>query len=123
MYAGMKEIADRIIDMLRPGISCTHLYDVACTLAENMGMSSYFMRIGNDSNKVPFIGHGVGLEVNEPPLLGKDNQEVLEEGMIIALELEMCGAVGEVVKLEDMLLITSEGPEFLTITPRDLHQI
>ena len=86
-------------------------------------MSSYFMRIGNDSNKVPFIGHGVGLEVNEPPLLGKDNQEVLEEGMIIALELEMCGAVGEVVKLEDMLLISSEGPEFLTITPRDLHQI
>ena len=123
MYAGMKEIADRIIDMLRPGISCTHLYHVACTLAENMGMSSYFMRIGNDSRKVPFIGHGVGLEVNEPPLLGKDNQEVLEEGMIIALELEMCRSVGEVVKLEDMLLISSGGSEILTITPRDLKQI
>lgn len=123
MYAGMKEIADRIIDMLRPGLSCTHLYHVACSLAENMGMSSYFMRIGNDSKKVPFIGHGVGLEVNEPPLLGKDNQEVLEEGMIIALELEMCGSVGEVVKLEDMLLISSGGSEILTITPRDLHQI
>jgi len=123
MYDGMREIADRIIDMMRPGVGCRHLYHVACTLAENMGLSSYFMRIGNDSRKVPFIGHGVGLELNEPPLLGNDNHAVLEEGMTIALELEMCGSVGEVVKLEDMLLISSEGPEFLTITPRDLHQI
>jgi len=123
MYDGMKEIADRIIDMLRPGLSSTHLYHVACTLAENMGMSSYFMRIGSDSRKVPFIGHGVGLEVNEPPLLGKDSHEVLEEGMIITLELEMCRSLGEVVKLEDMLLISSRGAEILTITPRDLHQI
>jgi Xaa-Pro aminopeptidase len=56
-------------------------------------------------------------------LLGKDSHEILEEGMTITLELEMCRSVGEVVKLEDMLLITSEGPDFLTITPRDLHQI
>ena len=123
MYDGMKEIADRIIDMLRPGVSCRHLYHAACTLAEDMGMGSYFMRIGNDSTKVPFIGHGVGIELNEPPLLGKDSPEVLEKGMTVTLELEMCRSVGEVVKLEDMLLITSEGPEFLTITPRDLHQI
>ena len=123
MYDGMREIADRIIDMMRPGVGCRHLYHVACTLAENMGLSSYFMRIGNDSRKVPFIGHGVGLELNEPPLLGNDNHAVLEEGMTIALELEMCGSVGEVVKLEDMLLISSEGPEILTITPRNLHQI
>jgi len=123
MYDGMKEIADRIIDILRPGVSCRHLYHVAFTLAEDMGMSSYFMRIGSHSRKVPFIGHGVGLELNEPPLLGNDNHEVLEEGMTIALELEMCGSVGEVVKLEDMLLISSGGSEILTITPRDLHQI
>jgi len=123
MYDGMKEIADRIIDILRPGVSCRHLYHAAFTLAEEMGMGSYFMRIGSHSRKVPFIGHGVGLELNEPPLLGNDNHEVLEEGMTIALELEMCGSVGEVVKLEDMLLISSEGPEILTITPRNLHQI
>lgn len=123
MYDGMKEIADQIIEILRPGISCDDLYKKAFRVAEETGMSSYFMRIGVDSKKVPFIGHGVGLELNEPPLLCNNNHEVLEEGMIIALELEMCGSVGEVVKLEDILLITSGGSEILTITPRDLHKI
>jgi Xaa-Pro aminopeptidase len=65
----------------------------------------------------------VGLELNEPPLLGNNNHEVLEEGMIIALELEMSASIGEVVKLEDTILITPEGVEVLTITPRELHQI
>jgi Xaa-Pro dipeptidase len=123
MYDGMKEIADQIIEMLRPGISCDDLHKKASRIAEETGMSSYFMHIGVDSKKVPFIGHGVGLELNEPPLLCNNNHEVLEEGMIIALELEMCGSVGEVVKLEDMLLITSGGSEILTITPRALHRI
>ena len=123
MYDGMKEIADQTIEMLRPGISCDDLHKKALKVAEEIGMSPYFMRIGVDSKKVPFIGHGVGLELNEPPLLLSNNNELLEEGMIIALELEMCGSVGEVVKLEDLLLITSGGSEILTITPRDLHQI
>ena len=123
MYSGMKEIADRIIEMLRPGISCDDLYKKALKVAEEIGMSSYFMRLGVDPKRVPFIGHGVGLEVNEPPLLGKNDHEVLEEGMIIALELEMSASVGEVVKLEDMLLITSGEAELLTMTSRDLHRI
>jgi len=123
MYSGMKEIADRIIEMLRPGIRCDVLYAHALTVSEELGMGPYFMRLGTDSKRVPFIGHGVGLELNEPPLLGKNNHKVLEEGMIIALELEMCASVGEVVKLEDTILITSEGIEVLTITPRQLHQI
>jgi len=123
MYDGMKEIADQIIEMLRPGISCDDLYKKAIKVAEEIGKSSYFMRLGVDPKKVPFIGHGVGLEVNEPPLLGKNNHEVLEEGMIIALELEMSASIGEVVKLEDTILITSDGVEVLTITPRDLHKV
>ena len=81
------------------------------------------MRLGGNSKKVSFIGHGVGLEANEPPMIGKSNDEALKEGMIIALELEMCGSVGEVVKLEDTILITSDGCETLTVTPRHMHQI
>ena len=123
MYSGMKEIADRIIEMLRPGIRCDALYTDALTISEKLGMGPYFMRLGTDSKRVPFIGHGLGLELNEPPLLGKNNHEVLQEGMIIALELEMCASLGEVVKLEDTILITSKSVELLTITPRDLHQI
>jgi Xaa-Pro aminopeptidase len=123
MYSKTKQIADRLIEIMRPGIRCNHLYNEACNLAEQLGMGSHFMRLGEHREKVPFIGHGVGLEVNEPPLLSSNNKEILEEGMIVALELEMCGSVGEVVKLEDTLLITPDGGELLTVTSRDLVQI
>ena len=96
---------------------------VTQAFADEIGLGSYFMRLGNDSGKLSFIGHGVGLELNEAPMLGKKSKEVIEEGMIIALELEMCSSTQEVVKLEDTLLITSHGAEILTITPRDLHQV
>lgn len=123
LYQGMKEIADRIIQVLRPGISCDYLYNMAQKFADDLGMEPYFMRLGNNSKKVPFIGHGVGLELNEPPLLRKNNQKPLEEGMIIALELEMANSPYEVVKLEDTILLSSEGAEILTITPRNLHEV
>jgi len=123
MYKGMKDIADRIIHILTPGVRCDYIYSEASAFADEIGMGTYFMRLGGESKKLPFIGHGLGLELNEPPLLGKNTREVLEEGMIIALELVMCSSVGEIVKLEDTLLITSGGAEILTITPRDLHQV
>jgi Xaa-Pro aminopeptidase len=123
IYTGMKEIADRIMQDLKPGVRCDHLYNMACTEADELGLGPYFMRLGVNSERIAFIGHGLGLELNEPPLLSKNNQDIIEEGMIIALELEMCKSPSEVVKLEDTVLITSDGAEILTITPRDLHQV
>lgn len=123
MYNTMTEIADRLIQTMRPGVRCGALYEDAINIAEGLGMGRYFMCLGIDSNKVPFIGHGVGLELNEPPLIAEKSQEFLEEGMIIALELEMSASLGEVVKLEDTLLINSDGAEILTITTRELHQL
>jgi len=123
MYSGMKEIADRLIQTLKPGIRCGALYKKAVTIAQELGMGHWFMCLGVPSKRVPFIGHGVGLELNEPPLLSNNNQQVLEEGMIIALELEMSASIDEVVKLEDTILISSDGVEVLTISPRELQQI
>ena len=123
LYKGLREIADRIIQILRPGVTCGYLYNEALGFADEIGLGSYFMRLGNDTQKLSFIGHGVGLELNEPPMVAQKSKELLEEGMIIALELEMSSSREEVVKLEDTLLITSHGAEILTVTPRDLHQI
>jgi len=123
MYTKMKAIADRLFQALKPGIGCDALYKMALSIAQELGMGECFMSLGNDSKKIPFIGHGIGLELNEPPLIGNNNQESLEEGMVIALELEMSASIGEVVKLEDTILITSYGPEVLTMSPRHLHQL
>lgn len=123
IYRRLKETADRLIEHVRPGVRCGELYDRAWTLAQDLGLGDRFMRLGNDPSPVPFIGHGLGLELNEPPLLAKGGREVLEEGMVVTLELETGGSPNEVTKLEDTLLVTSNGAEILTITPRLLHQV
>ena len=123
LYRGLKEIADSIIQILRPGVPCEYVYNEALKFADEIGLGPCFMRLGNDTQPISFIGHGVGLELNELPMVGKKSKEVIEEGMTIALELEMCSSSEEVVKLEDTLLINSRGAEILTITPRDLHQV
>jgi len=123
IYQGVKEIADRMIKALRPGIRCADAYETALGFANELRLEPFFMRLGKNHKKVPFIGHGVGLELNEPPMLGQNSDETIEEGMIFALELEMTNGPGEVVKLEDTLLMTSEGAQLLTLTPRDLHEV
>ncbi len=123
LYEGVKEIADRIIKVLKPGIRCDHVYETALGFAVELDLEPFFMRLGRERKKVPFIGHGVGLELNEPPLLGQNSKETMEEGMIFALEMEMTSGPGEVVKLEDTLLMTSEGAELLTFTPRNLQEV
>jgi Xaa-Pro aminopeptidase len=123
LYGGMKDIADRVIMNLMPGVICGDIYDMVMKFAVEVNMDSYFMRLGGNPRKLSFVGHGLGLELNEPPLLRKNNQEILEEGNVVTLELEMWKSVGEVVKLEDTLLITSNGAEILTISPRNLREV
>ena len=123
LYQGVKEIADRMIKVLKPGIRCDQAYEKALGFAAELNLEPFFMRLGSDRKKIPFIGHGVGLELNEPPMLGQNDKETIEEGMVFALEMEMTNGPREVVKLEDTLLVTSEGAELLTLTPRDLHEV
>ena len=123
LYQGVRGIADRMIMVLKPGIKCGDAYETALGFASELHLEPFFMRLGKDRKKVPFIGHGVGLELNEPPILAQNSNETIEEGMVFALEMEMTHGPGEVVKLEDTLLMTSEGAELLTLTPRDLHEV
>ena len=51
------------------------------------------------------IGHGIGLELNEPPILSEFDSSPIPEGCVVALDMHMmAGGIG-VVKLEDMILV------------------
>jgi Xaa-Pro aminopeptidase len=123
LYQGVKGIADRMIKVLKPGTRCDHVYETAVGFAREFQVEPFFMRLGHRHKRVPFVGHGVGLELNEPPMLSQTSKETIEEGTIFALEMEMTNGPGEVIKLEDTLLMTSEGAELLTFTPRDLQEV
>ena len=69
------------------------------------------------------IGHGVGLECSEPPIVSKHGHSRLLDGYVITLEMHMLREDVGVVKLEDMILIKHNENEILTKSSRCLFEI
>ncbi len=105
----------------RPGITGRALYDAAAEVIERAGHPTQRTREPGQRLRHGFyfsLGHGVGLEVHEPPDLGLSGSEPLLAGDVIAIEpgIEGLPEVGG-VRLEDLLLITEAGCETLTRYP------
>jgi len=64
------------------------------------------------------IGHGIGLELNEPPIPSEYDTSPLEEGFVIALDMHMLDESLGVVKLEDMILLRRAATKFSRRPPR-----
>lgn len=103
-----------------PGTACSDIYRLAASLAAEAGLSSCFMGVRQQAK---FVGHGVGLQINELPVLSPRSQDVLRPGMIFALEpkfvLPGIGAVG----IENTFLVTGSGLENLTPAPEEIEDL
>jgi len=97
-----------------PGVSGRAIYRRAVELARASGFEDYFM--GHGEGRVPFVGHGIGLEIDELPLLGMGISTRLEEGMVFAFEPKLVFPGKGVVGVEDVYLVSSHGVERLTLT-------
>ena len=80
-------------------------------------------RAGLDGYFTHSTGHGVGLEIHEPPRLGKGQMEKLEPGMVITVEpgIYIPGRGG--IRIEDMVVVTPEGCEILTPVSKELIEL
>ncbi|WP_025321556.1 M24 family metallopeptidase [Deferrisoma camini] len=110
-------VQDAVIETARPGATGDELYRVARRAAEATPFADTFL---GHRNPVSFVGHGIGLEVDEPPFLARGFRVPLEEGMVFALEPKFVipgvGAVG----VEDTFRVTATGVERITLSPREL---
>lgn len=107
-------IESEIIKIIKPGTPAEEPYLLAVKLAEEMGYKDNFM--GYMEDKVKFIGHGIGLELDELPILAKGMKTPILPGMTFALEPKLVfpeGAIGT----ENSFVMTENGPEYLSITP------
>lgn len=114
------EIQDTVVEMARPGVVCEDLYNTAIKIVDKAGFADYFMGV---EQKAKFIGHGIGLEINEMPVLAPRMKQELEPGMVFALEpkivLPGIGPVG----IENSWAVTATGLEKLTLCKEEIIEL
>jgi Xaa-Pro aminopeptidase len=111
LYKAVLEAQLAAIDVVRPGVKASAVDRAAREVLKAHGLEKAFMHS---------TGHGLGLEIHEPPRLGKKEKTKLEAGMAITIEpgayVENVGGV----RIEDTVVVTATGCEILTPTPKDL---
>ena len=122
MYVDLRNIADHLIASMKTGMRCSDIYRMAVEKASALGREGQFQNFGG-GRKSRLIGHGIGLELNEPPIPSEYDQSPVEDGYVIALDMHMLDESAGVVKLEDMILIKEEGNEILTKSDRSLFEV
>lgn len=111
-YEVALEIRDEMEKTAKPGVPCSHLYHLSSQIVKKRGLEDYF--IGTRKNQAPFVGHGIGLEIDELPLLARGFSQPLEIGMVFAFEPKFIFPDTGAVALENDYAVTEEGVEKLT---------
>lgn len=114
-----RAIESRTSAMLKPGTLCSDLHKEVLAMAADAGLSHIFM---GEQKQAAFLGHGLGIDINELPVLTERNEVPLAEGMVIAIEPKFVTPHGP-VGVEDTYLVTAAGGENITACPDDLRVI
>lgn len=120
-HAAMLEVQQRVKKLARPGVKTGDIYKHALEKARDLGYADNFMGVGDD--RVRFVGHGIGLEVDEFPFLAAGQQLELQAGMTIALEPKLVFAGKGVVGIENTHVVTDDGMEQLGQFPEVIIEI
>ncbi len=108
----MSEISNAIVNSLGKGDKCTNAWLIGSEMSEEMGYSANLM--GMKPNQAKFLGHSVGLELDETPVVAEGFDYPLNFGGTMAIEPKVIyenGAIG----IEDTWTRTSDGMECLTM--------
>lgn len=103
---------DVAISAAKPGVEAQAVFDAAVNAVKDRAIPHY---------RRQHVGHGIGLEVYDPPVLRAGNNTVLEEGMVLNVETPYYEAGFAGLQIEDLVRITADGCEILTKTERKLY--
>ncbi len=111
LYAAVLEAQLAAIDAVKPGVLAAEIDRRARITLKRHGLAKQFIHS---------TGHGLGLEIHEPPRLGRTEVRTLMPGMVITIEpgVYLPGEGG--IRIEDTVLVTESGCDVLTPTPKDL---
>ena len=110
-YETALQIKEELVSMGRDGANGAALYRRAFEIASAAGLEDHFM---GAAEKVSFIGHGVGLELDELPVIARNHDLTLTGGMVFALEPKFVFSGEGAVGIEDTFVVRSHGLEQIT---------
>lgn len=117
-YQVALEMIEEVESSVKPGDSPAHLYERCLKIADLAGFAEHFM--GHGEGQVGFVGHGLGLEINEWPIIGRGYRKPLQVGNVFAFEPKFAfpgeGAVG----IELDYVVRENGLERVTRFPKKL---
>jgi len=118
----VREALEQVRAAVKPGVLGDDLHAMTCDLFEAAGHATQRTGPGEDpSEGFQFsLGHGVGLEVHEDPVLGLASREELVAGDVLAIEPGLWTGEFGGVRFEDLLLVTDGGCETLTSYPYEV---
>ncbi|MEX0954957.1 MAG: aminopeptidase P family protein [Rhizobiaceae bacterium] len=112
VHAVVERAVQAAMNAARPGVKAKDVDAAARTVIADAGYGKYF---------VHRTGHGLGIDGHEPPYITASSETVLEEGMVFSLEPGIYLPARFGIRLEDIVILRTDGPEIFSSLPRDLH--
>jgi Xaa-Pro aminopeptidase len=121
LYNATLATQEAVLAEMRPGTPVAQVYNAAQAVVAQ-GAPPHF---GPGELTLPgFVGHGIGLELDEPPVLWEKEETLLAVGVVLAVEIEVSApSAGMMTKIEDTVVIEANGPRILTAANRDLVEV
>ncbi len=114
------DINQRLASEGKAGVEAKRLYEIALEMVTQAGLSQYYM---GHRQQAGFVGHGLGIEINEAPVLAPRSRDVLQVGNVIAVEPKFVipgvGAVG----VENTYVVGVDAMECITSAPMEIIEL
>ncbi|NQU07504.1 MAG: aminopeptidase P family protein [Candidatus Abyssubacteria bacterium] len=120
VFEALCSVQDEILESIRPGVPVSEVYAKGVDAAAKTKFGEYFMGC---EEKGKFIGHGLGLELDEPPVIGPGDPTIIRENMTLAVEINTIIPGFGAIKVEDSIVVTSDGVELLSKIERRLYEV
>ncbi|MGA3133752.1 MAG: aminopeptidase P family protein [Terracidiphilus sp.] len=113
-YEAVLEAQENAVNAVTPGVSCAEVDEAARSILRREGFGEVFIHS---------TGHGVGLEIHEPPRVGVGQSMRLVPGNVVTIEpgIYLAGQFG--IRIEDMVAVTRTGSQVLTPAPKALIEL
>ncbi len=119
VYSVALEIHNIVREQIKKGLLVADMVKLVYNIVKKNRLESIFM--GPEGKQVSYIGHGIGLELDELPILTTKSKEVIEEGLVFALEPKFFIPQTGLCGLESTYLFDSNGLLSLTSFPENIQ--